>query len=99
MVKNILVFARKSMKLTILLFISILLIICAVVLFFKPIYTVSINGEQVGYSKNKTKLQKNINDYMENGDGDANLAFVQIEALPEYKLTGYLNHYPPIGLN
>ena len=86
MVKNILVFARKSIKLTILLFISILLIICAVVLFFKPIYTVSINGEQVGYSKNKTKLQKNINDYMENGDGDANLAFVQIEALPEYKL-------------
>ena len=58
MVKNILVFARKSMKLTILLFISILLIICAVVLFFKPIYTVSINGEQVGYSKNKTKLHK-----------------------------------------
>ncbi len=86
MVKNILVFARKSMKLTILLGISILLIICAVVLFFKPIYSVSINGTQVGYSKDKSKLQSNINEYMENGDGEANLAFVQIDSLPEYKL-------------
>ena len=38
MFKKILVFARKSMKLTILIAISVFLIICAVALFFKPIY-------------------------------------------------------------
>ena len=43
MIKKILVLARKTMKLTILLGISILLIICAVALFFKPIYSVSLN--------------------------------------------------------
>ena len=67
MFKQILVFARKSMKLTILIAVSIFLIICAVALFFKPIYSVTINGEAVGYSKDKSKLQSKINKYMESG--------------------------------
>ena len=88
MFKQILVFARKSMKLTILIAVSIFLIICAVALFFKPIYSVTIDGEAVGYSKDKSKLQSKINKYMESGDGDANshIAFVQIDNLPEYKM-------------
>ena len=86
MIKKILVLARKTMKLTILLGISILLIICAVALFFKPIYSVSLNGEQIGYSKDKSKLQAEINKYMESGDGQKNVAFVQMEAMPEYKM-------------
>ena len=86
MIKKILVLARKTMKLTILLGISILLIICAVALFFKPIYSVTLNGEQIGYSKDKSKLQAEINKYMESGDGQSNVAFVQMEAMPEYKM-------------
>lgn len=88
MIKQILVFARKSMKLTILIAVSIFLIICAVALFFKPIYSVTIDGEFVGYSKDKSKLQARINKYMEDGDQEdnSNIAFVQINNLPEYKL-------------
>ena len=87
MIKKILVFARKSMKLTILIAISIFLIICAVALFFKPIYSVTINGEAVGYSKDKSKLQTKINKYMEKGEeNNSNIAFVQIDNLPEYKM-------------
>ena len=87
MIKQILILARKSMKLTILVAISIFLIICAVALFFKPIYSVTINGEAVGYSKDKSKLQTRINKYMENGDGNnSNIAFVQVDNLPEYKM-------------
>jgi len=88
MIKQILVFARKSMKLTILIAVSIFLIICAVVLFFKPIYSVTINGEFVGYSIDKSKLQTKINKYMEDGDDEenSNIAFVQVNDLPEYKL-------------
>ena len=87
MIKQILVFARKSMKLTILIAVSIFLIICAVALFFKPIYSVTINGESVGYSKDKTKLQTKINQYI-NGDSEenSNIAFVQIDNMPEYKM-------------
>jgi murein DD-endopeptidase MepM/ murein hydrolase activator NlpD len=87
MIKQILVFARKSMKLTILIAVSIFLIICAVALFFKPIYAVTINGESVGYSKDKSKLQARINQYMKNGDGEqSNIAFVQVDHMPEYKM-------------
>lgn len=87
MIKQILVFARKSMKLTILIAVSIFLIICVVALFFKPIYAVTINGEAVGYSKDKSKLQARINQYMKNGDGEqSNIAFVQVDHMPEYKM-------------
>ena len=88
MIKQILVFARKSMKLTILMAVSVFLIICAVALFFKPIYAVSINGESVGYSKDKSKLQAKINKYIESGEGgeDSNIAFVQVDNIPEYKM-------------
>ena len=88
MIKQILVFARKSMKLTILIAVSIFLIICAVALFFKPIYSVTINGETVGYSKDKSKLQTRINNYIESGEGgeDSHIAFVQVDDLPEYKM-------------
>ncbi len=86
MFKQILVFARKSMKLTILIAVSIFLIICAVALFFKPIYSVTINGEAVGYSKDKSKLQNRINKYMTSGEDNSQIAFVQIDNLPEYKM-------------
>lgn len=88
MIKHLLVIARKSMKLTILIAVSIFLIICAVALFFKPIYAVTINGESVGYSKDKSKLQAKINKYIESGEGgeNSNIAFVQIDNMPEYKM-------------
>ena len=82
MIKKILIFARKSMKLTILIAVSIFLIICAVALLFKPIYSVTINGEAVGYSKDKSKLQTRINKYMEKGEeNNSNIAFVQVDNL------------------
>ena len=88
MIKQILVFARKSMKLRILIAGAIFLIICAVALFFKPIYAVTINGEAVGYSADKSKLQARINQYIESGEGgeNSNIAFVQVDNMPEYKM-------------
>ena len=52
---------------------------------YKPIYSVSLNGEMIGYSKDRAALQSKILEYMENGDED-NVAFVQINDMPEYKL-------------
>lgn len=53
--------------------------------FFKPTYSVSLNGEFIGYTQNKSELQAKINDAIQKGDG-ANLAFIQIDSMPEYKL-------------
>lgn len=85
MLKKILVHTRRTIKMIILLAIAIFLMIGLVAYFFKPTYRVMLNGEQIGYTSNKGKLQAKINDYIKNGDGE-NVAFVQIDQLPEYQL-------------
>lgn len=48
-------------------------------------YSVSLNGEFIGYTEDKGKLQNKIDDYIKSGDNKT-VAFVEIETLPEYKL-------------
>lgn len=87
MLKKVLIHTRRGIKFIILFLIAIFLIIGAVAFLYKPTYSVQINGRQVGYTANKSELQKKINDYVENGDGsNKNIAFVQVDSLPEYKL-------------
>ena len=85
MLKKILIHTRRSIKLIILLVIAIFLIVGVVAFLYNPMYSVVINGEQVGYTQNKSALQKKINEYIEKGD-EEHIAFVQVEDLPEYKL-------------
>ena len=87
MFKKVLIHARRGIKFTILFMISAFLIIGTIAFLYKPTYSVSINGEQIGYTEDRSKLQRKINDYVENGDGTSqNVAFVQLANLPEYKL-------------
>ena len=87
MLKKVLIHTRRGIKFIILFLIATFLIIGAVTFLYKPTYSVHINGKQVGYTANKSELQKRINDYVENGDGsNKNIAFVQVDSLPEYKL-------------
>lgn len=85
MFKKVLIHTRKSLKFVILLGIAAFLIIGLVAYFFKPTYRVILNNEQIGYTVDKGKLQTKINDYIKNGDGQ-NVAFVQIDQMPEYQL-------------
>ena len=63
------------------------LIGAAIVLLYKPIYRVTLNGEKIGYCEDKEALQNKINSYMENGEeGQENVAFVQIDELPQYTM-------------
>lgn len=87
--KKILIKLRTLTKFSLLIFISIFLIVGAVFLIYKPIYSVSLNGKLLGYSANKSKLQSRITNYIENGDEEkekGNLAFVSIENMPTYKM-------------
>lgn len=85
MLKRLLIHTRRSMKLIIIISIAILLIAGLVASFYKVSYSVNINGEIVGYTDNKSRLQTQINDYIENGEVE-NTAFVQVENLPEYNI-------------
>ena len=87
--KEILIKLRTFIKFSLLIFISIFLIVGAVFLIYKPIYSVSLNGELIGYSADKSKLQSRINDFIENGDDSVdkeNLAFVYIDNMPTYTM-------------
>ena len=86
MIKKLTVHVRRTIKFIILAIISILLIVSAIVLFYKPTYSVSLNGKHIGYTENKSELQEKINDYIEEGE-EENIAFVQVQNLPEYKLS------------
>ena len=48
-------------------------------------YSVTLSGEFIGYTKDKRELQSKITNYIKSGDGET-IAFVDIETLPEYKL-------------
>lgn len=83
--KKLLIYLRTSVKLVSLVIISAICIVAAVTFIYKPIYSVTINGEFVGYTQDKSKLQTKINEYVKKGEGQ-NIAFVQIDNLPEYQL-------------
>lgn len=85
MFKKVLVHTRRTIKLVILISVALLFILGIIASFYKISYSVNINGEMVGYTDNKSKLQSKINDYIENGDNE-NTAFVQVESLPEYRI-------------
>lgn len=85
-IKNIFVHVRSSLKFIFLIIIATVLIIGMISLVYRPMYSVTLNGEFIGYTTNKSKLQKRINEYIENGDGNENIAFIDVQNLPEYSL-------------
>ena len=85
--KRIYVYIRGAVRLISLVTVAAVIIIATIVILYKPIYKVSVNGEKIGYCEDKETLQNKINDYMENGDeGQKNVAFVQIDDMPEYQM-------------
>ena len=52
---------------------------------YKPMYSVSLNGDCIGYTEDRSRLQKKITNYMNKGDNNI-IAFVEIDDLPEYNL-------------
>ena len=84
-IKKILIHFRTSIKITAILFIATLIMIGIVTYVYHPIYGVYLNGELIGYIENKANLQTKINNYMDSGDSE-NVAFVDIENLPQYKI-------------
>ena len=61
MLKKVMIHARRSIKFIVLFMISVFLIIGAIAFLYKPTYSVFMNGEQVGYTENKSELQHKIN--------------------------------------
>jgi len=83
--KQIIIKLRASVRFFIIVIIGLLLMACAFIYIYRPIYSVTLNGEFIGYSEDRIALQARINDYIETGEGD-NVAFVQIDEFPKYEM-------------
>lgn len=83
--KKTLAHFRTWFKFLILATLAAFFIVGAISFFYKPVYSVTLGDELIGYSENKSALQERINQYIEKGNGE-NVAFVEIGELPEYKL-------------
>lgn len=81
--KKVVIGFRKIVKILIILVIAAVLILGIIKVTYKQTYSVSLNGEVIGYTQDKVALQKRINDYINTGDGD-NVAFVEVKEMPEY---------------
>jgi len=85
--KKIYIGIRGTVKFISLVAVATVIITAAVILIYRPIYKVSLNGETIGYCEDKDALQNKINDFMEKGEeGQKNVAFVQIDDMPEYQM-------------
>jgi murein DD-endopeptidase MepM/ murein hydrolase activator NlpD len=82
--KNLFVHFRTWIKFLIILAIGLGIILLIVFSIYKPMYKVSLNGEFLGYTDDKSKLQNKISEYMKSGNSTSNIAFVDIETLPKY---------------
>lgn len=83
--KNVFVHIRSSLKLLLILAVSAIIILAIVKFVYRPMYSVTFNGEFAGYVQDKDKLENRIKEYMKTGEG-SNVAFVDIPTLPEYKV-------------
>lgn len=64
--------------------IGILIIIAILLTKFKPVYTVDINGEKIGYIQNKHKFETEIDKLLEE-DEEKNIAFINIVNTPKFQ--------------
>ncbi len=85
-IKRGIIHLRIGLKGIIMVSVAIFLVVGAILLFYKPTYEVSYKGEFLGYVNSKGSLQSKINEYITNGNGEENVAFVQIQSMPKYQM-------------
>ena len=64
--------------------IGLILIAAIILAYYKPVYTVLINGEEKGYVTSKTRLQHEIEEYLQKGDSDK-VGYILLNDRPEYE--------------
>lgn len=83
--KNTVIHLRRGAKLLVLLGFGAAIISFLIFVVYKPMYSVTLDDEFLGYTSDKSKLQGKINEYAKSGDSQT-VAFVELDSLPEYKM-------------
>lgn len=77
-------YTKETAKALKIISIGAMLILSVVFIKYKPAYAVSLAGQELGYVKNKEKLEVKIQNYIEDTSG--NIAFREQLVAPEYEL-------------
>ena len=77
---------KDIVRLLMLLLIAFAIVVTIILIKFKPVYEVSIDGVQVGYIQDKNSFENLIQEEIVNKQGD-NIAFTDLTKTPTYKLT------------
>ena len=85
MIKKVIIHLKLWTKLAVIIMVALAIIGFLIFFVYKPTYSVTLNGEFIGYTEDKRKLQDKIYEYRKSGDNNL-IAFVEIETLPEYKM-------------
>jgi len=63
--------------------VSLILIVAIILAAYKPVYSVSIDGEFKGYVSSRNKLEQDIEEYMQAGDSER-VGYILLNQKPEY---------------
>ncbi len=74
-----------SIKIIIAMLVGSSLMVALLLASYNPVYKVSLDGEDIGYASSKSKIQDNIDEYLQKGDG-GNVGYVLMEKKPSYSL-------------
>ena len=83
--KKIKIYTKEMFKIFNIALISFGFIIAIVLIKYKPIYEVTVSGEQIGYTENKQALSEQIESDIINYSGE-NIQSVELKSDPEYEL-------------
>ena len=76
-------YTKEAMKTLKLVTIGSAIVITVVCIKYRPAYKVTVSGETIGYVEDRNLIEKKIEKYMNNTEG--NVAFREIAATPEYE--------------
>ena len=74
-----------SIKIIVTMLVASSLMMALLLASYKPVYKVSLGNEEIGYATSKSKIQDNIDAYLQTGDSD-NVGYVLMEEKPSYSL-------------
>ena len=83
-VKRIRYYGKTLLKIAIILGIAVLIVVGVLLKKYKSVYKVTLNGEVIGYVEDKKLIEKKIDEYQNNLEG--NIVSIDIPNRPEYEL-------------
>ena len=76
-------YTKAILKYTSVIILGIFIILSIIYISFKPVYKVTLDGEEIGYVTDKNSIEQSIDEYI--NDVEGTVAFKRLSVTPDYK--------------